>query len=201
MSKSSKFGLGVIFGAIAGAVAALLSAPKSGKETREELKKAADNFGADAEKKLKSLHAEANKLIEKCEAEGKKLTGSAKKDADATLEKANQLKGLKKWITKINASRLKKHEIALAKKVKALWFVSKEDMQRYLSFFDEQQRVEVSEKCSVRLSTLPQELFIKRIKTRTKKIQNEIKKLLFVGNLKFHPNQQSLIWILDHLCP
>ena len=39
MSKSSKFGLGVVFGAIAGAVTALLSAPKSGKETREELKK------------------------------------------------------------------------------------------------------------------------------------------------------------------
>jgi gas vesicle protein len=102
MSKSSKFGLGVIFGAIAGAVAALLSAPKSGKETREELKKAADNFGADAEKKLKSLHAEANKLIEKCEAEGKKLTGSAKKDADATLEKANQLKDrVKRYIAEV----------------------------------------------------------------------------------------------------
>ena len=35
MSKSSKFGLGVVFGAIAGAVTALLSAPKSGKETKK----------------------------------------------------------------------------------------------------------------------------------------------------------------------
>ena len=77
MSKSSKFGLGVVFGAIAGAVTALLSAPKSGKETREE-------------------------LIEKFEVVGKKLTGSAKKDADATLEKANQLKDrVKKYIAEV----------------------------------------------------------------------------------------------------
>lgn len=102
MSKSSKFGIGVIFGAIAGAVAALLSAPKSGKETREELKKVADNFGADAEKKLKALHAEAAKLIEKCETESKKLSGTAKKDADQALVKANQIKDrVKKYIAEV----------------------------------------------------------------------------------------------------
>ena len=33
-----KFVIGAIFGAIAGAIAALLTAPKSGKETREDLK-------------------------------------------------------------------------------------------------------------------------------------------------------------------
>lgn len=102
MAKSSKFGLGVIFGALAGAVAALLSAPKSGKETREELKKVADNFGADAEKKLKYLHGEASKLIEKCEAEGKKLSGTAKKDADQVLEKASNIKDrIKKYIAEV----------------------------------------------------------------------------------------------------
>ena len=38
MSKKGKFGLGLLLGAAVGAVAGILTAPKSGKETREDLK-------------------------------------------------------------------------------------------------------------------------------------------------------------------
>lgn len=68
-----KFALGVALGAIAGAVTGWLTAPKSGKETREDLKKKAGevkaatgekvsevkenlkSFGKDAEKNAKVL--------------------------------------------------------------------------------------------------------------------------------------------------
>ncbi|OGK57142.1 hypothetical protein A3J15_00150 [Candidatus Roizmanbacteria bacterium RIFCSPLOWO2_02_FULL_38_10] len=42
--KSSKFGLGLIFGMISGAVAGLLLAPKTGKKMRKELSKAANEI-------------------------------------------------------------------------------------------------------------------------------------------------------------
>ena len=91
MSKTSKFGLGLIFGAIAGAVAGLLSAPKSGKETREDIKSAAESFGADSEKKLKDLHKQASAKIKTWEAQAAKLTGSAKSDSEKALENAKKL--------------------------------------------------------------------------------------------------------------
>jgi len=42
--KSSKFGIGLIFGAISGAIAGLLLAPKAGKKMRKELSKAAEEI-------------------------------------------------------------------------------------------------------------------------------------------------------------
>jgi gas vesicle protein len=39
VSKKGKFGIGLLLGAAVGAVAGILTAPKSGKETREDLKK------------------------------------------------------------------------------------------------------------------------------------------------------------------
>ena len=42
MAKNKKFGIGIIIGAIAGVLAGFLTAPKSGKETREDLKKKAN---------------------------------------------------------------------------------------------------------------------------------------------------------------
>ncbi len=50
MSKG-KFAIGALIGAAIGAAAGILTAPKSGKETREDLKKKADSVKADAEKK------------------------------------------------------------------------------------------------------------------------------------------------------
>lgn len=43
MSKG-KFALGALFGAVAGVIAGVLTAPKSGKETRADLKAKADEL-------------------------------------------------------------------------------------------------------------------------------------------------------------
>ncbi len=68
MSKG-KFALGAIFGAAAGAIAALLTAPKSGKETRADLKKKADEVKKKAEATKKDLEGKA--MATKKEWEGK----------------------------------------------------------------------------------------------------------------------------------
>ena len=44
MAKTSKFAVGAILGAAAGLVAGILTAPKSGKETRQDLKNKAGDM-------------------------------------------------------------------------------------------------------------------------------------------------------------
>lgn len=66
MSKG-KFALGALFGAAAGAVAALLTAPKSGKETRQDLKKKADDMKKIAADKKKELEGQAKDLKSRAE--------------------------------------------------------------------------------------------------------------------------------------
>lgn len=67
MSKSKgKFVLGAVFGAIAGAVTGLLMAPKSGKETREDLKNKSKEIIADSKvavEDVKERTADAAKVI------------------------------------------------------------------------------------------------------------------------------------------
>lgn len=61
---AKKFALGAILSAAAGYVAGLLTAPQSGKETRQDIKeKAADTYSA-AEKQLKKLHTELSDVID-----------------------------------------------------------------------------------------------------------------------------------------
>ena len=57
--KGFSFFKGAVFGAIAGAVAGLLLAPKSGAETREDLKKLASEIG----EKGKDLYLDSKKLV------------------------------------------------------------------------------------------------------------------------------------------
>lgn len=57
MSKN-KFAIGAIIGAVAGVVAGILTAPKSGKETRADLK----NKAGDLKKKAEATSKDAKKL-------------------------------------------------------------------------------------------------------------------------------------------
>lgn len=80
--------LGALLIGVAGYVAGILTAPKSGKETRKDIQKKAAQAKSEAEKKLKALHSELNGLI----TTGKKKAGSAKssakKELTVALEKA-----------------------------------------------------------------------------------------------------------------
>lgn len=92
MSKNKKFGLGLLIGAVAGAIAGLLTAPKSGKETRDDLKNKAGEMKGSAERKLKEAHKELGKLSDQAKAEAVKLKGKAQSEMNDLAKKADDLK-------------------------------------------------------------------------------------------------------------
>lgn len=96
MSKDTgkKVAIGAIIAGAVGYIAGLLTAPKSGKETRQDIKDTANKFAREAEKKLKSLHTELGELIDKANQLLVKESGKAKAGLDKALAvaKENQLK-------------------------------------------------------------------------------------------------------------
>jgi gas vesicle protein len=85
-NKGRNLALGTVLVALAGYVAGILTAPKSGKETRKDIQKKAAQAKSEAEKKLKALHSELNDLI----SSGKKKAGDAKATAKSELSDALQ---------------------------------------------------------------------------------------------------------------
>lgn len=93
MAKSSgKWALGAVIAGAAGYLAGILTAPKSGKETREDIKVAAKTGVAEAEKHLKQLHTQMNETIADAKEKAKELKGEAQKDLHIAIEKAGAIK-------------------------------------------------------------------------------------------------------------
>lgn len=88
MGKAKKFAIGTLFAAAAGYLAGILTAPKSGKETRKDIKDAAAKGVTEAEKQLKKLHTEISASITKAKSEATTLKGKAREDLDAAIAKA-----------------------------------------------------------------------------------------------------------------
>lgn len=96
-SGGGKFVLGAIFGAIAGTVAGVVLAPKSGEETRKDLKESGDKFVSEAKKKSSSWFKRGKKEIKKLEAETKTSVEAKKKEAaEKVAEKKSEKKADKK---------------------------------------------------------------------------------------------------------
>ncbi|HET8709211.1 MAG TPA: YtxH domain-containing protein [Candidatus Saccharimonadales bacterium] len=89
---AKKLALGTGIAAVAGYVAGILTAPKSGKETRKDIKDAANKSLAEAEKELKKLHTELNGLINDGKKKSKDLKGKAEKELNAAVDKAKTSK-------------------------------------------------------------------------------------------------------------
>jgi len=83
-NTGKKLALGASIAAAAGFITGILTAPKSGKETRQDVKNTANNVKREAEKKLKELQGELNILI----ARGQKLANQQKGKAQAGLDVA-----------------------------------------------------------------------------------------------------------------
>lgn len=62
MSQKGKFALGALIGMAAGVVAGVLTAPKSGKETRADIKKKADDLKDEAGVKAEAVKRRADKM-------------------------------------------------------------------------------------------------------------------------------------------
>ncbi|HMQ95748.1 MAG TPA: YtxH domain-containing protein [Candidatus Saccharibacteria bacterium] len=76
MSKG-KFALGAIIGAAVGVIAGFLTAPKSGKETREDIKKKAGELKQDADKMVEKTKQEAGKVADTVNSTVKGFTNRA----------------------------------------------------------------------------------------------------------------------------
>ena len=91
-TNSKKWAIGTIFAAIAGFTAGILTAPKSGKETRKDIKEATLDSISEAEKQLKNLHTQLTELIDEAQAKLEVLGDKAKKQLNEILVTAKKAK-------------------------------------------------------------------------------------------------------------
>lgn len=87
-----KLAVGTIIAGAAGYVAGLLTAPKSGRATRADLKNAADTTISEAERQLKTLHTELNELLGEAKKRGQTVQGKAKTELDDAAAMATNAK-------------------------------------------------------------------------------------------------------------
>ncbi len=93
MNKNSKrFAIGTLVAAAAGYLTGILTAPKSGKETREDVRNAAVKAKVEAEKNLKALHSEINEQTARAKQIALKLQADGKDELNQIVEKANKAK-------------------------------------------------------------------------------------------------------------
>lgn len=89
MAKTfKKFAIGTLVAGAAGYVAGILTAPRSGKETREELKVAALRAKTDAERNLKKMHSQLSDVINQGNDRLKVAKSRAKTELQSAIDSA-----------------------------------------------------------------------------------------------------------------
>jgi gas vesicle protein len=87
-----KIAIGAAIAAAAGYITGLLTAPKSGKETRDDIKNTAVKGKTAPEKELKKLHTELRDLLGDVKEKGSDLGGKTAKDLKDLADKASAAK-------------------------------------------------------------------------------------------------------------
>lgn len=90
--KTKNVAVGALFAAVAGFVAGILTAPKSGKETRTDIKNAAAASISEAEKQLKKLHTQLNTLLNDTKTQAENAKGKAKTEIDDAIAKGRAVR-------------------------------------------------------------------------------------------------------------
>lgn len=88
--EGRKWAVGALVLGFIGFVAGILTAPKSGKETREDIKKAAGSAKREIEKQLKNVHTELQQLTDKAKEFVGDASKATKKELDQLVERATQ---------------------------------------------------------------------------------------------------------------
>ncbi len=103
MNKETKnLGIALIAGLAAGYALGVLTAPKSGKETREDIKVASQKAYRAAEAQLKNAYEDLSELIAKASEQGKKLGVKGREELDDLLAAAHEAQGrVKQLITSV----------------------------------------------------------------------------------------------------
>ena len=86
------FAISAAISALAGYVAGILTAPKSGRETRADIKHKAEASYATAEKELKKLHTELTDVLNEVSNRFESFKGREAKAADEALDKGREVK-------------------------------------------------------------------------------------------------------------
>lgn len=92
MSKKKNVLFGTFIAAAAGYITGILTAPKSGKDTRSDIKEAVDHTVTEAERRLEHLHAQLLTHYEIVSARAKELKGSTKKETESVVAFAQDAK-------------------------------------------------------------------------------------------------------------
>jgi len=87
-----RLALGSALAGVFGYIAGLLTAPQSGKETRQDIKENTSRGLAEAEKDLKKLHTELDKSLDRAKIRGGELRGRAKDELNDLANRANDSK-------------------------------------------------------------------------------------------------------------
>lgn len=119
-NKKSKFALGAILGAAAGAVAGLLFAPKSGEDTREDLKRKAEELESEAKDKAGAAKSKAETTAREAKSTGRRLGDKAKgvyrAGREALVSDSDAVSKAKQTEAKLRAKDLKNDIKRTAKK-------------------------------------------------------------------------------------
>lgn len=91
-SNMKRLAIGSTVAAVAGYLAGILTAPKSGKETRGDIKQATNESIAQAEKDLKKLHTELGKVIDEAKINGDRFSAKTKNELADLVDKAKDTK-------------------------------------------------------------------------------------------------------------
>ena len=87
-----RLAIGSAIAGIFGFLAGILTAPQSGKETRQDIKNNANKGLAEAEKELKKLHTQLDKTIAQAKDQQGKLSAKAQKELSELVDKAKDSK-------------------------------------------------------------------------------------------------------------
>lgn len=115
MKKNSR---NIIVGAIlvgaASYVAGILTAPKKGKETREDIRHASVNFKISLEKALKKLYTDSSRQLERALNVNQNLTAQTKKELDLLIASVKHAKDkIKVYLTSLRDGEIEEEEITL----------------------------------------------------------------------------------------
>ena len=115
--KGRNIALGGAILAGASYLAGILTAPKSGRETRKDLNRAARQAKAEAERKLKLAHSELNALLDKLESEIKKGTTKVDKELKDTIKQGKEVKvKARELISALHEGEAEDHDLDVAVK-------------------------------------------------------------------------------------
>ncbi len=90
--RAKRLAIGTLFAGIAGYVVGILTAPKSGRETRATIQTAVSHGFRESEKELKSVHTELNELLEEAKDSGGKAKGRVGREYENIMGTAQQAK-------------------------------------------------------------------------------------------------------------